>query len=52
MRKLDQPAQSITQEDFYQGYIKTLNEQLYNAYKRINELQQELKKLREHHGKD
>jgi len=52
MRELNQPAQSVTQEDFYQGHIKALNEQLYNAYKRISELQQELKKERENHGKD
>jgi hypothetical protein len=52
MRELDQPAQIVTRENFYQGHIKALNEQLYNAYKRINELQQELKKERENHGKD
>ena len=52
MRDLNTPARKVTQEDFYQGYIKTLNEQLYNAYKRINELQQELKKERDQHGKD
>ena len=52
MRELNQPAQCVTQEEFYQGHIKALNEQLYNAYKRIDELQQELEKRREHHGKD
>lgn len=52
MRDLHQPPRDVTLSDFYEGHIRTLNEQLYNAYKRIEELQQELKKQREQNGKD
>ena len=52
MRDLHQPPKDVSLSDFYEGHIKALNEQLYNAYRRIEELQQELKKQREQNGKD
>ena len=52
MRDLDQPPKDVSLSDFYQGHIRMLNEQLYDAYRRIAELQQELKKQREQNGKD
>lgn len=52
MRNLHTPAKEITTNAFYEGHIREINKQLYDAYKRIAELTEELKKEREKNGKD
>ena len=52
MRSLHTPAKEITTNEFYEGHIREINRQLYDAYKRIAELTEELKQERENNGKD
>ena len=46
------PAQTITTKQLYERSIRDLNKQLYEAYKRIVTLQEELQQEREKNGKD
>jgi hypothetical protein len=45
-------AEILTTEQMYERSIRDLNKQLYEAYKRIVSLQEELEKEREKNGKD
>lgn len=50
MRDLSEPPKIISYEENYKYQISALNKQLYEAYKRIEELQRELKRIK--NGKD
>ena len=52
MRSLHTPAREISNKEFYENTIRELNKQLYDSYKRVAELTEELKKQREQNGKD
>lgn len=42
----------MTIEDMYKHEIRQLNEQLYNAYTRIKELNEQLAEQKKNNGKD
>jgi len=50
MRKLSEPPEHVSYEENYKYQISALNKQLYEAYKRIEDLQRELKRIK--NGKD
>ena len=50
MRDLSKPPQYVSYEENYKYQISALNKQLYEAYNKIEELQRELKRIK--NGKD
>lgn len=45
MRALDTPPKPLSIEEHYQGIIAEQTRQLYEAYEKIAELQQEIKRI-------
>ena len=52
MKKEDDSIVDMDAKSMYEKTINDLSEQLYNAYKRIQELNQELQHQREKNGQD
>ena len=52
MKKEDDHKEFVNSKELYEKTIRDLNEQLYQAYKRILQLNQKLQKKREKNGKD
>jgi len=46
MRKLSEPPEHVSYDETYKYQISILNQQLYDAYKKIAELQKELKRIK------
>jgi prefoldin subunit 5 len=52
MKKESDDEKPMNPKDLYEKTIRDLNEQLYQAYKRISQLNQKLQNKREKNGKD
>jgi len=46
MRKLSEPPEHVSYDETYKYQISALNKQLYEAYNKIEELQRELKRIK------
>jgi hypothetical protein len=47
MRALDTPPKPLSMEEYYKGIIAEQTKQLYEAYKRIAELQKQIKRMQD-----